>query len=244
MAVINKNKKLKELKKIKKGYKYFTKNKLWIVSALYVFAIVKDYVWYATFGVNILSYVSIQDTFISFLNHTIILVVLTINYFLFQLLFSKNKKNLLLKIIKYILIIGTSIVYFALFKKPMSMLSILIFVLFIHSYYLEKKYNQILFLALVFLIGFSTVEPLTQGIIMKRSNTKKSVTQFSWEESNMDYYSFNYENKLIDTELEKYYLIGNTKDYFFIFDKEINKTLIINKIDCKNIIARFKVLGM
>ncbi|WAC01344.1 hypothetical protein N7U66_14875 [Lacinutrix neustonica] len=67
-----------------------------------------------------------------------------------------------------------------------------------------------------FLIGLSTLEPLTQAFLMKLDLYKESADMtFKWKENNLDFYSFIYENKKIDTKEDKYFLVGNTKDYFF-----------------------------
>ena len=201
---------------------------------------IKDCVWFAMFGINILSFITLQETLLSFLNHTLIFVVLTVNYLLFKLIFYKG--NTFAKVLMYVIIIGTSVLYFFLFKKPVSLLTIFIYTAMIFSYFMNKKYGLVLIFSLIFLIGFSTIEPLTQGLIKRRVERLKSSTQFTWNESNTDYYSFTYENKVIDTQLERYFLVGNTKAYFFIYDRDIEKTLIISKGDCKNIQARFKIL--
>ncbi len=63
--------------------------------------------------------------------------------------------------------------------------------------------------------------------------------QFEWNESNMDYYSFTYENKKINTKQKRYFLIGSNKEYFFVFDKSTKKSLIIPKNECKKIVTEF-----
>lgn len=231
---------MREIVKIRQMYNYFNINKLWIISLLYICAIVKDFIWYSVFGINILNFISIQDTFTSFFSHTMIIVVLTLNFLLFQILFSRSKKTATTQIIKILLILGTSVLYFFMFKKILSLLSMLTIIIIVYSLYFDKKYGQILSFSILFLIIFSTIEPLTQAFILKM-NEEKNIRQFKWNESNMDLYSFEYENILIDTSIEKYFLVGSNKDYFFVFDKFLNKTLIIPKSECINIKAEFDI---
>lgn len=236
---------MRELVKIRQLYNYFNTNKFWIIGLLYVCAIVKDFIWYSVFGVNILNFITIQDSFISFLSHTMILVVLILNYLLFQILFSNGQREFYKQVIKILIIVVTSIFYFFLFKKFLSLIALLIFLVAIHSFYTERKYSQVLAFLLIFAITFSTLEPLSQAFIIKRNNSKSQriSNHSSWSETNMDFYSFKYENTVIDTKLEKYFLIGNNKEYFFIFDKELNQTLIIPKSKCENIRAEFKLFN-
>jgi hypothetical protein len=229
---------MRELVKIKQAFLYFQNNKLWIIGILYISSIIKESIWYSVFGINILNFTSIQDTFISFFNHTIIFIIIIFIYLLVQFIFAKSKKNKVLDFVKVIFTIGLSFIYFQLFKKPISFIIIFALFIVIYSKYSEKKYSEVLIFLAFFLIGFSTIEPLSQAFLIKNKNRKVN-TQFEWNESNMDYYSFEYEKNKYDTKLKKYFLIGSNKDYFFIFDKIHDKSLIIPKDKCKNIIAEF-----
>lgn len=226
---INSQKILVELRQL---YRILDKNKFWIISVLYVSAIVKDYIWYSIFGINILSFASIQDNFISLLNHTMIFIVIAINYILCKLL---SFKNIFIIIILFLI----SIICYFLFKKNSSILYILSFISFFIA--LNKYKSIIICFSLILLFTLTIIEPLFQGFILRTNYNNKSATIFLLAESNMEYISFNYENKLIDTALFKYIMVGSTKDYFFIFDREIKKTLVISKSDCKNIKAEFKI---
>lgn len=231
---------MRDLVKLRQAFKYFISNKYWILSALYICAVIKDCVWYSMFGINILSYISIQETLLSFLNHTLIFVVLILNYLLFQLIFSKG--GTWLQIIKWLVVFAISFLFFNLFKKPISFSMIVALVSFFSYELRERRYHRIMLLGIIFILAFSTIEPLTQGLIIKANDQPRSSTQFAWNESNMDYYSFTYNGAVIDTNLDRYYLIGNTKDYFFIYDRLIKKALVIDKTNCSGIQATFNFL--
>jgi hypothetical protein len=231
---------MREIVRIKQALKYFQENKFWIVGVLYVSSIIKEVIWFSVFGINILNFSSIQDTFISFFNHTIIFIIIYVNYLFFILFESLLKKSNFLGIIFFIVFLIFSFVYFQLLKKPFSILFIIFIVYAIDNYLQKRQYLNTLKFSLILLIGFSTFVPLIQATRIKETlYSKKRITQFEWNESNMDYYSFIYEGKLIDTKQKKYFLIGSNREYFFVFDKSIEKSLIIPKSDCKNIIAKF-----
>ena len=101
---------------------------------------------------------------------------------------------------------------------------------------MEKDYILILVTAVFFIIALSTIEPLIQAFAAKSPhNEVPRPGQFLWNESNMDYYSFTYNSLIINTKLEKYVLVGNSIEYFFVYDKDLNQTLIIQKSKCENI---------
>jgi hypothetical protein len=231
---------MREIIRIKQAFIYFQENKSWIIGILYICSIVKEVIWFSLFGINILTFISIQDTFISFFNHTIIFIILYLNYLFFTIVFLKLKEKFLSMIV-YVLFLVLSFVYFQLLKKPVSLIFIVIIFGIITMSLKKKEYKNIFIHSLVFLIAFSTIEPLIQAIRMKTTlNYKKKDIQFEWNETNLDFYSFTYEKEKIDTRLQKYFLIGNNKEYFFIFDESKNRSLIIPKRECKQITAEFK----
>lgn len=231
---------MREIVRIKQAFKYFQENKFWIIGVLYILSIVKEVIWFSMFGINILNFISIQDTFISFFNHTIIFIILYLNYLFFSLSISNLKKNTFWGILFFVTFLVSSFAYFQLLKKPFSMIFIIFIVSAIASHLKKKEYLETLKFSLVLLIGFSTLDPLIQATQIKNTlNIGARSMRFEWNESNMDYYSFTYENKVINTKEKKYFLIGSNREYFFVFDKSIEKSLIIPKSECKKIIAEF-----
>ena len=234
---------MQDLYLIKKSFKYFTANKVLIVSGLYVCAIVKDFIWYSMFGINIFGFMTIQDTFMSFLDSSMIFILLLLNYILIWLLFSKSKKNVVLLLLKAIIFLATSFIYFLISKKVISFIPVLFILAVLIYLMLAKSYNKLILILSVFLIGYSTIEPLTQGYLLKKQHNKSANNSkyFLWSETNRDFYTFKYKDSLIDTKLDKYFLVGNTREYFFIFNKLEEKSNIIPKSECTEITAEFKI---
>lgn len=225
---------------IRKAFNYFSENKNWILSILFIFSILKDCIWYACFGINILAYSSIQDTFISFFNYFIIFVIAPIIY-VFLSVFPKKNVGRLPKIIDSV--VKTSIfliltgVYYFLFKKIISLLWLLMFIAIVKNYYLENKYLHLLQICMVFFVLVTMLAPLIHYsfILNKERDENGLAPKFNMKEDNMDFISFTYKNKLYNTKSNRFYLIGNNTNYFFLFDNKIDKSLIFPKSECEDI---------
>ncbi|WP_162927161.1 hypothetical protein [Flavobacterium anhuiense] len=236
----------RELVLLRNAFKYFDKNKSWILSALFIFSIIRDYVWYACFGVNILSYSTIQDTFISMFNYILIFTIFPCLYFslsFFSPLIKEKWKKYALIIIKCTVVLILGFIFFFLFKKSMSFLSVLIIIGILIIYYHEKKYLQILSLIVLIFNILSFYLPILTYIEVLNKIEKGKSTQFMVKEDNMDFFSFSYNNHIYDTSSKRLYLVGNTTNYFFIFDNKIDKTLIIPKDECKDIKTEVFILS-
>lgn len=236
----------RELVLLRNAFRYFDKNKSWILSGLFIFSIIRDYVWYACFGVNILSYSTIQDTFVSLFNYMIIFTIIPFIYIFFSLLFSslKNALNkILFKVIMFFIVIILSFIYFFLFKKFVSFIMVLAFFTFIIIYYQNKKYIQILNITILIFTALSIFSPMLNYLEVLNKVEKGKTMQFMIKEDNMDFFSFSYNKCFYDTSSKRYYLVGNTTNYFFLFDNKIDKTLIFPKSECKNIKTEVFILS-
>lgn len=132
----------RELVLLRNTFKYFDKNKSWILSALFIFSITRDYVWYACFGVNILSYSTIQDAFISMFNYMIIFTVIPFTYLTVSLVtprINNKTRAIIFELIKCVVVLIISFVYFFLFKKFVSFLVVISFLLCIINFYHKKN---------------------------------------------------------------------------------------------------------
>ena len=233
---------------LRTGFKYFDKNKSWILGGLFTFSIIKDCIWYACFGVNILAYSNIQDTFISLFNYLIIFVVIPLIYFSLSVLFEKAESeslrfNILQQIIKFSIFLVLSFVYFFMFKKVVSFIYVIIF-LGVFSYYIYKrKYLKLFRLLFVYFTFLSLFSPLFNYIEILNKIEKGRNLQFMVKENNMDYFSFVYEEDQYDTSDKRFYMVGNTTDYIFLFDSKIDKTLIFPKSECKHIQTEVFILA-
>lgn len=234
---------MEEVSLVKKSFKYFTDNKVIIVGILYICAIAKDFIWYSMFGVNIFGFITIQDTLISFLDHNMVFILIILNYLVLEFVFADAKKTKTIAVVKALIFVVLALLYFIISKKPIAFLPLL-FILSTFYYLLaEKEYKKLIKILLLFVLLFSIIEPLAQGFFLKRkpSETTAKPGYFLWDKTNGDYYTFEYSDSVIDTKLHKYFLVGNTRDYFFIFNYDIDKCEIIPKSDCKNIMAEFRI---
>lgn len=217
-------------------YKYFSENKTWILSILFVCSIIRTCLWYALFGVNILSYSSLQDIFINFADYFMSLIYIGISYIL--CLFVRVARN---PIANFILSALAFIVFFCLFNIVFRMVIPFLFLLLIisilrllyHEKRIAKLYGSVLLILLLFTIG----QPLEQFFLLKTSKKDPCHPTMSFIErpANYDIFSFEYSNMSIDTGSNQFYYIGGNTDYYFILNFNNDEVLIIPKSECSNI---------
>jgi hypothetical protein len=237
----------RQLVNIRKAFNYFDKNKTWILSTLFIFSIIRDCVWYACFGINILSYSSVQDAFISFFNFMTIFIVIPIVFILASWFPSKSGLSKFGK--RFSLVIGILIfcvllvIYFNLFKKTMSLLTILALVILLTDSFIRKDYLAAINIIFLVFIVMSMIEPLIQyNYILNEINQKEAGSNFTLTESNTEILSFCYKDVLYNTKDDRYFLIGNTSNYIYLFDNKEDKSLIFPKSECEDIKAEVFVL--
>ncbi|KIQ20268.1 hypothetical protein RT99_14490 [Flavobacterium sp. MEB061] len=236
----------RELVVFRNGFKYFDKNKSWILGGLFIFSILRDYVWYACFGVNILSYSTLQDTFVSLFNYVIIFSIVPLIYMFLSLLLSRivnNHNAVIIKVAIYFAVFILGFIYFFLFKKFVSFLFVLFFIYFIVKDYGKRNYLSIISFVTLIFIALSIFLPLMTYVHVLNHVEKAKTLEFKVSEDNMDFFSFSYNDKLYDTSSKNYYLIGNTSNYFFLFDNRIDKALVFPKSECKDIKTEVFILS-
>jgi hypothetical protein len=224
---------------LKKLLRYFYKHKIKIIGFLYVCSITREAVWYSNFGINFYSFSSIEDSFFSLFNYLLIFTVFILIAVLFALvynLFSSlfKRKNLL----KIPLIVVFSITFFLFsnqLTKPISFTEISILLVIFSYLFVKKYYSSILAFVVIYFIAISTVFPLFSKVLFVEGKKDKHVSMLFLIRTNTDHYSFEYDDKIIDTSNDQYSLIGSTKDYFFIYQHVYSKSLIIPKNECRNI---------
>lgn len=235
---------MEEITQLKRSFKYFKDNKAAILAILYICAIAKDYIWYSMFGVNIFGFISIQDTLISFLDHNIIFLLIILTYLGVEFLFTEAKQTKILHFVKGLVFVLISLTCFFISKKPVSYLTLLIILSIFYHFLAKKQFEKLSRFLILFLLLYSIFEPLIQGFLIRREppETRKKPGYYLWDKSNGDYYSFQYGDSTIDTKLHQYYLVGNTTDYFFIFNYKEDKCMVIPKSECKNLKAEFRII--
>ncbi|MHC0444075.1 hypothetical protein ACWA1F_01615 [Flavobacterium sp. 3-218] len=125
----------------------------------------------------------------------------------------------------------------------MSFLSVLFVVASVMLDYHEKNHIKILsFIILIFTLLSFYLPLITYMEVLNKIEKGKS-TQFMVKEDNMDFFSFSYNNHIYDTSSKRFYLVGNTTNYFFLFDNKTDKTLIFPKDECKDIKTEVFILS-
>lgn len=232
---------MRKLVKHRKTYQFLLLNKKWILILLLILSIVRSYIWYSLFGINILYYSSFQDIFISFADNFISIITMSLlvifNYFLIP---SKPIGLVIFTVIIDLLFLWLFLSLFCMIISIIGMIFMVSFVLtpFIISKTTIGKFYGII----IFLFMFSFFQPIEQYVILnKRINnsdhTVKLTPRLNYKvrTANYDFISFDYNNIHIDTKDNFYFLIGSSTDYYFILDRHIGKALIIPKNECKNI---------
>lgn len=235
---------LRSYAELKKIFLKFDKNKYWILSSLFVLSILRDYIWYACFGINILLYSTMQDLFISYFNYFAIIVfglILIVAWELFKIDIKKKSKfeHYLYNSIKAIAFLVIFIAYLFLFKRIMSLLNLLVTFLIIITYLFGANRKFMYGLILFILLFITFIQPFIEyGDFLHDGKSKQGLTPqtiFVMTETNTDLVSFSYQKRIIDTRKTEYYMIGNNSNNFFIFSRSDNKTLIVPKDKCENI---------
>lgn len=235
---------LRNYAELKSLFLKFDKNKYWILSSLFVVSILRDYIWYACFGVNILLNSTVQDLFISYFNYFSI-IVFGLILFIFWNIFKISRKKIsiieyyLYNFIKAVVFLVLFLAYFFLFKRIMPLISILFMLAAVIGLYFNKKHKESYGIIIFTLFFLSFLQPFIEyGDFLDDGKTEqKSIpdARFVMTETNTDFVSFTYLNRIIDTRETGYYMIGNNSKYFFIFSRVDSKTLIIPKDKCDNI---------
>jgi len=217
---------------LSKGYYYFIKNKVWILSLLFVLSIVRSSIFFALFGVNILAYSNLQDIFLSFADYFMSIIIIGVFVIFFYFLMP-HKVDKITKIILIFFLVLISGFVLALYRMIFSILELSFIVIFCYSFLKSKMRIAFLGLLVFLLMWLSLFQPIFHYWNVREGRHLK----FSFSEKNAyyDITSFDYNNTHIDTKAKMYYLIGCNSDYFFIFDREAVETLIIPKSECQNI---------
>ena len=206
---------------IKQFWILFTKNKIWISSALFVASIIHSIIYYGMFGINILEFVTITDILINFVIVFIpIVVLLPLCVFLYLFPNGNTKiRAIILFIVKSILLISSSFILSRLFNGLLGGGLRLLYLLgILWLFYCENK-KAFTWMCILILFMVSFVTPFD-------THTTSLINRFSFKCSNKEYNL---------TDIEKFYYIGGSSGYFFIFDKQEDRVEILPKSECKEI---------
>ncbi len=226
---------------IKEVYNNIVKHKVHFISILYTAAIIKSAIWYACFGVNTFAYISITDTFLSFFDYVVVLLPLVFCFLFFYILLSIFGVGKSCSSCLGIIFTGIcAIMFFFIFRPIYSVIVLLYLAIMMWRDYKNKNYNMLISWGIIFLIGVSVFEPIVSYYTVTKGGFNKiSIGSIdSTDKRNMDFFTFEYEDKLIDTSVDSLYPVGNTYNYFVIYNLKTDKTMIYPKSDCNNISIR------
>lgn len=217
----------------------FNNNKVYYLSVLYLCAVCRDAIWYAGFGIDVFSYINIQDTLMSLFKYFIGLFLIIINVLLWNTLIPKVKKpcRIFPIIFKVLGIVFLSLTYFFMFKKIVSLIIVVYLVLLGYNLIMEGKKLSLIAFSTFFLVLFSLVEPLYQSYMIT-SIQKYKATNFIYRNINADLMSFEYNNMKYNIKKDDYFVIGNTRAYLFLYNKDKNISYVLPKTELKNITSK------
>ena len=231
---------LRTLVLLRKIYTYFSKNKTWILSTLFVCSIIRESLWYALFGINILSYSTLQDIFINFADYFISFIYIGLSYVLCSFVIG-NKKSIINIILSILIFIFFFCLFNIIFRMVVSIITFLLIIASLSILYWENKKAELFGSIILLLCLFTLVQPLEQYLYLRpshnasRNNRPNHTTNFIEKSANYDNFSFEYSNMTIHTNSEQFYYIGGNSNYYFLLDKEQDSTMIIPKSECSNI---------
>lgn len=218
-------------------YKYFSQNKTWILSVLFICSIIRASLWYALFGINILSYSTLQDLFMNFAEYFMSFIFIGLSYILFLFIIGneKSKKRIFFSVLIFIFLFC---IYNIIFRMIVSALTFFGIIIMLSYLYKEKKIAVLIGNIFLLLFLFTLVQPFEQFFLLapKKNHGEKYInTSFKEKPANYDMFSFEYSNKTIQTDSEQYYYIGGNSNYYFILDRNLKEVMIIPKSECSNI---------
>ena len=227
---------LRTLVLLRNLYIYFSKNKTWILSILFVCSVIKTSFWYALFGINILSYSSLQDIFINFADYFMSFIYIGISYIL-CLFVRGDRKSIANFIFSVLVFVFFFCLFNIVFRMVVSIITFLLIIALLSNLYCEKRKAELLGSILLLLLLFTLVQPLEQFLLSGPSKTdiRHLTTTFIERPANYDIFSFEYSNITIHTDSEQFYYIGGNSNYYFIRNLKKDEVMIIPKSECSNI---------
>jgi len=211
----------RKMNSIKQLWDLFTKNKMWICSALFIASVIHSIIHYGMYGINILAFATITDTFINFTIIFIPFVVLLPFCIFLYLLPDGNTKieAIIFLIIKIVLLIISSFILSCLFINPLGGGLCILYVLGVLWLFYSENKKAFTWICLLMLFMVSFIAPF-------ENHTTALIDRISFK-------CFNKEYNLAD--IKRFYYIGGSSDYFFVFDRHEDRVEILPKSECQNI---------
>ncbi|MBO4611894.1 MAG: hypothetical protein J5671_01845 [Bacteroidaceae bacterium] len=214
-----------ETQYMKGHWELFKKNKEWILSLLFVCSIVHSILQYGLFGINILEFYTLTDIFVNFAEVFVPFIILIPLLLLLSILPNGEStcSSVLIIIIKVSFFLFFSLMISLIYQSCFGFFSIFYFILLI--VYLYRRNKKVLIWFFIFCLLFFSLGLPIEKRLSYRDNTAL-----------VDRLSFIYSEKTYDlSDIDHYYYIGGSLDYFFIYDKSIDSIRVIPKNECKQI---------
>ena len=213
-----------KLHDLKEQWGTFKRNKEWILSLLFVCSIVHSILLYGFFGINIFEFYSLTDIFINFAEVFVPFILLLSLGGLLSLWPNGKKCAMWLNFaIKFLIFMVAGIFISLIFDNAFSIIFILYIIIVFWIFNVVNKRVFAWFFT-IFMLLVSLGLPIEKRMMYK-SNTPL-----------VDRLSITYLDKEYDlSDIDHYYFIGGSVDFFFIYDKCKSKVVILPKSDCKNI---------
>lgn len=226
---------LKHLVSLRNLYKYFSLNKTWILSILFVCSFVRASLWYALFGINILIYSTLQDLFINFAEYFMSVISISLAYILCKFIYDTN--STMFKTASILFFILLFILYNIIFRMIMPVLLIICIVSSMYLLHKKQKKAEMIGYASILLLGLTLEQPIEQYIYTYHHKSNRIIINniFVEKPANYDIFSFEYSNMTIQTDSEQFYYIGGNSNYYFILDRKQDEVMIVPKSECSNI---------
>lgn len=211
---------------LKRLWTLFSQNKEWVLSLLFVSSIIHSILLFGLFGINILEFYSITDIFINFAEvfvPFIIMIHFGVLLYLFPGGKSKCSSSIILAI-KILLFVFVAIVISLIFQNNFGVPFLIYFFALIGLVY--KKGKLLAWNVIVLFLLFSLGLPIEKRMMYKGNTPMVDRLSFTLSASTKTYNL---------SDIGRYFFIGGSADYFFLYDKSKDSIEIIPKNECRNI---------
>ena len=211
---------------LKRLWSLFTQNKEWVLSLLFVSSIIHSILLYGLFGINILEFYSLTDIFVNFAEVFVpFIIMIPFGVLLYLLPDGESKYSSLISlVIKIVLFVFAAIILSLIFHNYFGVPFLIYFIALIGLIY--KKGKLLAWNVIVLFLLFSLGLPIEKRMMYKGNTPLVDRLSFTLSESAKTYDL---------SDIDRYFYIGGSADYFFLYDKSKNSVEIIPKNECNNI---------
>lgn len=211
---------------LKRLWALFSQNKEWVLSLLFVSSIIHSILLYGLFGINILEFYSITDILINFAEVFVPFIIM-IPFGVLLYLFPDGKSKCSMSVgfvIKIVLFVFAAIILSLIFHNYFGV-PFLIYIIALFGL-IYKNGKLLAWNVIVLFLLFSLGLPIEKRMMYKGNTPVVDRLSFTLSESTKTYDL---------SDIDRYFYIGGSVDYFFLYDKSKDSVVIIPKNECRNI---------